>query len=55
MNKKIIKKLNIFNDTYTTQIYDEENEESTILDNVDILIINKINEIIEELNKRSDK
>lgn len=55
MHKKTIKKLNIFNDTYTTRIYDEEKEESTILDNVDILVINKINEIIEVINNEYNK
>ena len=49
-----IEKLDIFEEDGVMQIYDKNKVECTMLDNVDVLVINKINEIIEVINNELD-
>lgn len=48
---KIPKKLDLENDGNTITIYDTKHTEWIILDNVDILVCNKINEILDYLGE----
>lgn len=52
--KKIPKKLNIEDDGNTITLFDEKENEWTILDNVDVIICNKINSIIDCLKSKGE-
>ena len=50
--KKIPEKLDIEDDGYTIRLFGEKENEWTILDNVDVIICNKINSIIDYLKSK---
>lgn len=52
--KKIPEKLNIEDDGNTITLFGEKENEWTILDNVDVIICNKINEIIDYLESKGE-
>lgn len=52
--KKIPKKLDIKDDKNTITLYGEKENEWTILDNVDVIICNKINSIIDYLKSKEN-
>ena len=52
--KKIPEKLNIEDDGNTITLYGEKENEWTILDNVDIIVCNKINSIIDYLKSKGE-
>lgn len=52
--KKIPEKLNIEDDGNTITLFGEKENEWTILDNVDVIICNKINEIIDYLKSKGE-
>ncbi len=52
--KKIPEKLNIEDDGNTITLFGEKENEWTILDNVDVSICNKINEIIDYLKSKGE-
>ena len=52
--KKIPEKLNIEDDENTITLYGEKENEWTILDNVDVIICNKINSIIDYLKSKGE-
>ena len=49
---KKIKKLDLEDDGNTITLFGEKENEWTILDNVDIIVCNKINEIIDKINTK---
>jgi len=53
--KKIPEKLDIENDGYTITLFGKNANEWTILNNVDVLICDKINEIIDYLKSKGDE
>lgn len=52
--KKIPEKLNIEDDENTITLFGEKENEWTILDNVDVIICNKINSIIDYLKSKGE-
>lgn len=52
--KKIPEKLNIEDDGNTITLFGEKENEWTILDNVDVIICNKINSIIDYLKSKGE-
>ena len=52
--KKIPEKLNIEDDGNTITLYGEKENEWTILDNVDVIVCNKINSIIDYLKSKGE-
>lgn len=48
---KKIEKLDLEDDGNTITLFGEKENEWTILDNVDIIVCNKINEIIDKINE----
>ena len=53
--KKIPEKLNIEDDGNTITLFGEKENEWTILDNVDVIICNKINSVIDYLKSKGDE
>lgn len=53
--KKIPEKLNIEDDGNAITLFGEKENEWTILDNVDVIICNKINSIIDYLKSKGDE